>query len=282
MINIDELGARLIFGIKIGSVTIEVSETTIWGFIAAVILAILGIWLGSGLQKIPKGKQVVAESIVKWVYDFTEKNLGRENLRYAPYVGTLFMFIFVASSFGLFGFRPITADINMTGALAAITFLVIQIEGVKVNGLKGRLHEFIEPYPFMLPIKIIENITLPVTLALRLFGNIFGGMIVIELWMYLMEYLSGFITSVPFLRAVTVLPLNAFFDMFEPAIQTYIFTILTVMNLKTAIAVTEAHKSKKSSKRKTTQIAADGATAAESQEASFNGMQPTHFALENN
>ncbi|MDD5922253.1 MAG: F0F1 ATP synthase subunit A [Eubacteriales bacterium] len=236
MINVSELGARFIFGIKIGGLTIRISESTCWSVIICAILSVLFIWLGSGLEKVPKGKQVIAEFIVSKVYDFTETNLGKKNIYYAPYLGTLFIFIFTASSFGIFGFRPVTADLNVTAALAVITFLLIQIDSVRRNGLKGRLRDFVSPYPFMLPIKIIENITLPVTLALRLFGNIFGGMIVIDLWMHLMEFLSYKIVPVPFLRAVLVLPLNGFFDLFEPAIQTYIFTILTAVNLRNALA----------------------------------------------
>ena len=81
----------------------------------------------------------------------------------------------------------------------------------------------------------MEDITLPVSMGMRLFGNILGGMIVVELWMQLMEYLSGFLTEVPFLRAVTVLPLNGFFDMFEPVVQTYIFTMLTMVFLQSAM-----------------------------------------------
>ena len=74
-----------------------------------------------------------------------------------------------------------------------------------------------------------------VSLTLRLFGNIFGGMIVVELWMYLMEWLSAFVSSVQFMRAVFVLPLNAFFDIFEPVIQTYIFVTLTMVFLSNGI-----------------------------------------------
>ena len=96
-----------------------------------------------------------------------------------------------------------------------------------------------DPYPFMFPLNILEDCTLPVTLALRLFGNIFGGMIVVELWMYLMEWLSAFVSSVPFMRAVFVLPLNAFFDIFEPVIQTYIFVTLTMVFLSKGIAGAE-------------------------------------------
>ena len=116
-----------------------------------------------------------------------------------------------------------------------MTFFLIQANAIKTLGVRGRLSEMCDPYPFMFPLKLLEEFTLPVSLTLRLFGNILGGVIVVDLWMHLMEYLSGLLTSVPFLRAVTVLPLNGFFDMFEPVIQTYIFSMLTMVFLSNAM-----------------------------------------------
>ena len=162
--------------------------------------------------------------------------MGKENEHFAPYIGTIFSFILIGSSLGLLGVRPITADLNVTAALAVMTFFLIQANAIKKLGVRGRLAEMCDPYPFMFPLKLLEEVTLPVSLTLRLFGNILGGVIVVELWMYLMEYLSGLLTDVPFLRAITVLPLNGFFDMFEPAIQTYIFSMLTMVFLTNAMA----------------------------------------------
>lgn len=233
MINVDELGARVIFSFFDGKLLI--TESTICGFIIAAVLAGVGIWLGSGLKTVPKRKQVVAEFIVSWIYKLTKDNMGEKNQHFAPYVGMIFAFIICGSSTGLLGIRPVTADLNVTAALAAMTFILIQANGLRTQGIRGRLDELCDPYVVMLPIKLLEEFTLPVSLALRLFGNILGGVIVVDLWMNLMEYLSGLMTDVPFLRAVTVLPLNGFFDMFEPAIQTYIFTMLTMVFLSTAM-----------------------------------------------
>ena len=235
MIHIDELGARVILSLADGK--LNISESTLFGLIIAVFLSVLGIWLGSGLKKKPRGKQVIAEFIVGWVYKFTRNTMGEENEKYAPYVGTLLAFIFMASSLGLFGIRPITADLNVTFALSGMTFILIQYSGIKAHGIKGKLQEMCDPYPVMFPLKVIEEVTLPVSLSLRLFGNILGGLIVVELWMHFMEFLSSLICDIPFLRAVTVLPPNAFFDIFEPAIQTYIFTMLTMVFLQSAVAM---------------------------------------------
>ena len=153
----------------------------------------------------------------------------------------IFLYILMGSSLGLFGQRPITADVNVTFGLSILTFLLIQVSGFRILGAKGKLKHMCDPYPFMLPLNILEDCTLPVSLGFRLFGNIFGGVIVVDLWMNLMDWLSSLICNVPFFRAVLVLPLNGFFDMFEPAIQTYIFVTLTMVFLAKAIARPENH-----------------------------------------
>lgn len=235
MINVDELGARII--IAFGDGKVFLTESVLWGFIIAAILAVLGIWLGSGLKVKPTTKrQILAEFIVEKIYAFAEGTLGKDAERYAPYVGTIFLYILVGSSLGLLGLRPITADVNVTFSLSILTFLLIQINSVRVLGVRGRIRHLSSPLPLMLPLNLIEEVTLPVSLGFRLFGNIFGGMVVIELWMILMEWLSSFVSEIPFMRAVFVLPLNGFFDIFEPAIQTYIFVTLTMVFLAKGIA----------------------------------------------
>lgn len=232
MINVNELGPGIAIYFGKG-LKFHLAETTIYGFILATVLAVLGIWMGRNLEKIPKGKQVLAEALVSWVYKFSDEIIGgRFGRKFAPYIGTLFVWLVFANSFGLLGLRPITADINVTAALAAISFITIQAISLKNLGIRGRLNGLGDPFYAILPINVVGELVLPTTLALRLFGNIFGGMIVIDLWMKLMEYLSFQFTSVPILRCVTVIPLNLFFDIFEPLVQAYIFTILTGINLR--------------------------------------------------
>lgn len=238
MINVEELGARII--IAFGDGKVFISESVLFGFIVAAILAVLGIWMGRGLKIKPTSKkQIIAEFIVEKIYSYAQENLGKDAERYAPYIGTIFLYILFGSSLGLLGLRPITADLNVTFSLSLMTFLLIQISSVRVLGVRGRLHHLSSPFPFMLPLNLIEEVTLPVSLGFRLFGNIFGGVMVVELWMILMEWLSGFVSEIPFMRAIFVLPLNGFFDIFEPAIQTYIFVTLTMVFLAKGIARSE-------------------------------------------
>ena len=81
MINIDELGSRIILSLADGKLLI--TESTLFGLILAVILAAVGIWLGSGLKTVLKGKQIVAETIVGWIYKYTRENMGEENEHFA-------------------------------------------------------------------------------------------------------------------------------------------------------------------------------------------------------
>ena len=234
MLNVDELGARII--LSFGDGTVYLTESTLWGMIVAAVLAVAGVILGSGLKKVPQTKrQLVAEFIVDKLYSYGQSNLGTYAEMYTPFIGTMFLYLLAGSALGVLGIRPITADINVAFSLSILSFLLIQGSSIHVLGLKGKIKHMCDPYPFMLPLNLIEEVTLPVSLAFRLFGNIFGGLVVVELWYVLMDWLSSFFSQIPFLRAVLVLPLNAFFDMFEPAIQTYIFMTLTMVFLSREI-----------------------------------------------
>lgn len=133
MINVDQLGARIIVGFGDGSIFL--SESILWGFIIAVIIAALGIWMGHGLETVPTTKrQIAAELIVEKIYDYAKSNLGSKAETFAPYMGTIFLYILIGSSLGLFGIRPITADINVTFSLSLLTFLLIQISSFPLSG----------------------------------------------------------------------------------------------------------------------------------------------------
>ena len=95
------------------------SESILWGFILAAILAVLGIWMGHGLETVPTTKrQIAAELIVGKIYDYAKQNLGNKAETFAPYMGTIFIYILLGSSLGLLGLRPITADVNVTFSLS--------------------------------------------------------------------------------------------------------------------------------------------------------------------
>jgi len=228
MHDLSNIGPRIIIMLNNGKIII--TETVIMGVILAVLIIAAALWLTSNLSKEPSKKQIVAEFIVDTIYKLTKNTMGAHNVNFAPYVGTLVIFLLLGNSLGLYGLRPITADVNMTFALSLITFFLIQYNSIRSMGLKGKLKHMCEPYPFMFPLKIIEEIAKPISLGFRLFGNILGGVIVMSLIFTGLGGLCHMLhLPIPILEAVIPLPANLFFDIFEPVVQMFIFTMLTMV-----------------------------------------------------
>jgi F-type H+-transporting ATPase subunit a len=145
--------------------------------------------------------------------------MGKKFSNFAPYVGTIILFIGVANISGLLGLRPPTADLNTTMGLSLMTFILIHFMGVKSKGLGGYLKGFLDPMPFLLPLNILGELATPISLSFRLFGNIVGGLIIMTL---VYQALGNFAVLVP---AV----LHAYFDMFAGLLQSFIFAMLTMV-----------------------------------------------------
>lgn len=239
MHDLTNLGPRVIneiFGIQI-------TETVYFGIIVAIIIIIFALVSTRNMKRDPKGAQAVAELIVETVYKMVGNTMGKDKLAFAPYIGTLFLFLILGNMLGLFGFRPTTADVNMTFALALITFMLIQVNSIRSRGIKGYFAHFADPYPFLVPTKIIEEISFPISLGFRLFGNILGGVIIMGLVFNGLGSVSHklFSSGIPWLEAVIPLPANAFFDIFEPILQAFIFTMLTMVFITKAMVTHDDH-----------------------------------------
>ncbi|MDR1496142.1 MAG: F0F1 ATP synthase subunit A [Clostridiales Family XIII bacterium] len=232
------LGARVIFRVVGGPLDgVVITETTIWAVIVAIGIIIFALLSVRKLDRYPKGLQAAAELIVEYVYKFVHDTMGKRNLSFAPYIGTLFLFLLFGNALGLLGFRPITADMNTTFAMSSIVFILIQASAIRSGGFGHYLKHFAEPFPFMVPIKIMEEFTFPISLSFRIFGNILAGVIIMELAMEGLHSLSlhTLHLPLPFLQIALPLPLNAFFDIFEPVLQAFVFTMLTMSFIAKAI-----------------------------------------------
>ena len=177
-------------------------------------------------MKIPKGAQAVLEVIVEAIYGLMDDALGKEGRRYLWITGSLFVFIFVLNvSWFIPGFVPPTTDIMTTAALAVTTIVIVQIMGIKKKGVRGYLNNFAQPVPIMLPMNILEEIVKPFSLAIRLFGNMFGEKTVVTILAILL----------PLLLPVPIMLLG----LLMGGIQAFIFTLLSVMYLATQTKVTD-------------------------------------------
>lgn len=194
---------------------------TSWFVIALLVLASLAAT--QNIQRIPSGIQNFMEYVLEFLRDLTKNQLGEKEYRpWLPFIGTLFLFIFVSNWSGaLIPWHVLklpsgelaapTNDINTTVALALLTSLAYFYAGLSKKGL-GYFAHYIEPIPVLLPIKILEDFTKPLSLSFRLFGNILADELVVAVLVFLVPLF------VP-------LPLMAL-GLFTSAIQALVFATL--------------------------------------------------------
>jgi F-type H+-transporting ATPase subunit a len=145
----------------------------------AVIMIVLAVKMASNLQSIPKGMQNFGEWIVERMTVFTRGIIGPGGEKYVPLIGTLFWFILCSNLWAMIpGFHAPTTNLSMTLALGFIIFFYVQYVGIRSNGFVGHFKHFMGPMPalspLIMPVEIISELVKPFTLAMRLFGNIFG------------------------------------------------------------------------------------------------------------
>jgi len=226
-----EIGSRIILKFENG---FYITETACYAAIVALLMIVYAAISTRKMGKVPKGVQAVNELIVETVYGFVKRTMGAHNLCFAPYIGTLFVYIMLCSAIGLLGQRAPSSDMNFTFAMSILVFVIIQASAIKARGVKGYLKHFAEPFPFMVPIKILEEVSFPISLGFRLFGNILAGVIIIELFFSALKVISvkvlgSFGSVLPIFQMILPLPLNAFFDVLEPILQAFVFSMLAMI-----------------------------------------------------
>ena len=168
-------GAFIYFTIPIFG-GIPITQTTVSSFLVAVILIVASIMLGKNLQKRPSGVQVMVEKGVTMLYDMVENSMGKHNLHYAPFIGTIFLSSIFGTFIGLTGFlRSSTADVSCVMVWALMVSVIIWRNNIKSSGFVGWLKGFTEPIAVMTPMNIIGEIAQPFSMAFRHFGNVAGG-----------------------------------------------------------------------------------------------------------
>lgn len=176
-------------------------------------------------SEVPGGFQNVVELVVEKLDGMVESVMGRNAAKFANYIGTIFIFIFLSNISGLFGLRPPTADYGVTLPLGVMTFAIIHFNKFKHQKVSGVIKGLCEPWVFWAPINIIGDIAVPISLSLRLFANVLSGTVMMALVYALLS------------RIAIVWPaaLHVYFDLFSGAIQTYVFCMLTMTYVNDAI-----------------------------------------------
>ena len=198
-------------------------------YFAVIVLVLFFIFVTRKLKRIPEGKgQTLLEVFVGGIMDFFGGILGDHGKKYIPFVGSFFIFILFLNYLGVIpGLQPPTADLNTTLALGITAVLGVQIIAIKENGIGGYLKHLAGNPPWlgvlMFPLEVIAQLSRAGSLAVRLFGNIFGEKsVVIELTKL------GLIVLIA--DAIPIIPVQVpmlFFGLFAGFLQAFVFTILT-------------------------------------------------------
>jgi len=207
----------------------SLSYTVIYTWIAMAVLIIAAIIIRLTVFRNPKetpsGAQNVVELLVESISKYTNAQAHGTGEFLCSYILTIGSLLVMSAFLELFRLRPPTSDITMTFSLALMTFLLINIYGIKKKGVWGRIKSLASPTPIVFPFRIVSDLAIPVSMACRLFGNMLGGMIVIDL---LYMALGGNAVGIPSVFGL-------YFNAFHPLIQTYIFITLTLTFINEAI-----------------------------------------------
>jgi len=207
----------------------SVSYTIIYTWIAMAILIIAALIIRFTVFRHPKekpgGAQNAVELVVETIANYTEAQAHGTGEFLCSYILTVGSLLVMSAFLELFRVRPPTADITMTFSLALVTFIFINVYGIKKKGVIGRIKSLASPTPLVFPFRIISDLAIPVSLACRLFGNMLGGMIVIDL---LYTALGSNAVGIPSVFGL-------YFNVFHPLIQTFIFVTLTLTFINEAI-----------------------------------------------
>lgn len=216
-LNVDTSFTIPIFG------GIAVAESVVITWVIILVLWILSVALVRNLkiENISR-KQLALESTIGGIYGFLEDIIGQHGKRYIPYLMTVAIYLGIANLIGLIGFKPPTKDLGVTAALAIMSIVLVEYASIRGKGFRGWLKSFVEPIAIIAPINILEIFIRPLSLCMRLFGNILGAFVVMELIKLILPILLP-------------IPFSIYFDIFDGLIQAYVFVFLTSLFLREAV-----------------------------------------------
>ena len=178
---LEELNCDTAFTIPIFG-GIEVAESVVITWVIMAFMLILAICMTRNLKVQNPGKrQVILETAVCGLQNMVKGIIGEEGAGYVPYLVTVIVYIGISNIIGLFGMKPPTKDLNVTGALAIMSIILIEYSGIHAKGVKRWAKSFAEPVAVVAPLNVLEIFIRPLSLCMRLFGNVLGAFVVMEL-----------------------------------------------------------------------------------------------------
>lgn len=204
-----------------------VTETMAVSLGVSLFLVVLAVVLRRAVLYRPRSMTAAVAELGVRFFDGTVRDIiGRPAPAVATLAGSLFLFIAACNISGQFpGIHPATASLATTSALAIVVFLAVPIAGIRVRGVLGYLKHYFTPNPLLFPLHIVSELSRTVALAMRLFGNIMSGHLVVGL----LVALSGFLVPMPFMAL----------DLLIGLLQAYIFAVLAIVFVGAAIGAGE-------------------------------------------
>jgi F-type H+-transporting ATPase subunit a len=226
--------------IHLGPIDISINKG-VWFLFIGAALTFLIMFVGARYLKDRPGMYQV---IVEELYGFGRNHLGgqvaEEGKKWFPYTLSLFVFLLVLNIIGLFpNSYPVTSSISFTLTLALLTFFLTQFEGVRRNGLVTYVRSLVPSglpakpimVPFMAFIEIVQELSKPLTLGMRLYANILAGHLIIFVFLSFILYFGTFMAVISVPAAIVLFA----FEIFVAVLQAYIFAILTQVYIELAM-----------------------------------------------
>ncbi|MBR4208300.1 MAG: F0F1 ATP synthase subunit A [Lachnospiraceae bacterium] len=216
-----------VFPLHFGDTTLWITSTHICLLIVVLTLTIFSFFARAAMEKsgdVPKGLANIVEMIVELLDGIVKGTMGKHAGPFKNYIGSIFIFILFSNLSGLLGLRPPTADYGVTFPLGILTFTLITFNKFKYQKVSGVIKGLCDPWPFWLPINLIGDFAVPISLSLRLFANILSGTV-------MMSLVYGLLSTIAYAWPAA---LHVYFDMFSGAIQTYVFCMLTMTYIASA------------------------------------------------
>ncbi len=235
------------FGNMLGN---PITQTTVSLFVVTLLLILLAKIVTKKVEKRPGRLQVVTEKLITMLYNLVEDTMGKHNLKFAPYIGTLFLSSVFGTLIGMTQiFRSATADLSVTMAWALVTTGMVWYNNIKNFGFKTWLKGFTEPVIIMTPMNVVSEIAQPVAMAFRHFGNVAGGSVLTALIYGALAAASSLLFSWMPEALASVMPpifqvgipafLSIYFDLFSGFVQALVFSLLTMVYVSGACPAPE-------------------------------------------
>lgn len=216
-----------LFGIKAADPTRLVPDYIVMSLFVVILLSLVLGLMSRKLDLVPSKRQSFLELIYGMFEGLVIDTIGPEGKKFLPVIGTVGIFVFTANMLGLVpGFMSPTSKLNVTLGCASVVFIYYHWQGMKAQGVLRYLKTFAGPIPamapLMFPIELISHFSRPVSLSMRLFGNIFAE----DLLIVIIASIIPFVLPLPFMAL----------SIFTAVIQSFVFVLLSCIYLSGAVA----------------------------------------------